>query len=150
MSKEKFITINNIKEDTSELFAEICKILGNTPMEVKRMILGFKGPDAIVKAKEPTIHDIVTICEKKGFKYDFIFTLKYVDASMSKGDILASKAPVMEEPPVSAQAMKMEAQKSEITDSSIKDLLPDHIMQVMPISVEKKQDIDPTKIPDFN
>lgn len=135
------ITIDEIS-DLKPLYDELCKVTKTRNEDMRRVVLGFKGPDAIVMKKEISFNDIMSIVTKKNMT--FFLGVNYtelVNESQADKEIVELE-PL---PKVSDVYVEMQEQKKDIKV----DLEPiEKFGKTKDIGPEIK--IDPNKIPDFN
>lgn len=135
------ITIDEIS-DLKPLYDELCKVTKTRNEDMRRVVLGFKGPDAIVMKKEISFNDIMSIVTKKNMTFSLqVNYTELINESQADKEIVELE-PL---PKVSDVYVEMQEQKKDIKV----DLEPiEKFGKTKDIGPEIK--IDPNKIPDFN
>ena len=136
-----FIEIDEIS-DLKPLYDEMCKITKTRNEDMRRVVLGFKGPDSVVMKKDITFNDIMSIVTKKNMT--FSLQVNYTElVNESKADKEVVELEPLPKP--SDVYVEMQEQKKDIKV----DLEPiEKFGKTKEVAPEVK--IDPSKIPDFN
>lgn len=129
--------------DLKPLYDELCKITKTRNEDMRRVVLGFKGPDAIAMKKEITFNDIMSIVTKKNMT--FSLQVNYTELI---NESQASKEVVELEPlpKPSDVFVEMQEQKKDIKV----DLEPIEKFGKTKDEVIQVAKINPDSIPDFN
>ena len=137
-----FIEIDEIS-DLKPLYDEMCKITKTRNEDMRRVVLGFKGPDTIVMKKEITFNDIMSIVSKKNMTFSLKVQYKeLVNESQAVKEVFDLEP----KPKVSDVYVEMQEQKKDIKVS----LEPiEKFVKASDVVVPSVQ-IKPDDIPDFN